>query len=131
MNIVNYRGNITDVNLGGKANSLLQLSQDGINVPEFFVITSALYREFLSDSNLEEIVTGKDYKKIQRSIDGASFSTKLANEILNKYDELGLNLVSVRSSASNEDGVEKSFAGQYETFLDVNRDQLLEKVKDC
>lgn len=39
--------------------------------------------------------------------------------------------VSVRSSANNEDGNEKSFAGQYETFLNVKKEDVLDKIKNC
>ena len=37
-------------------------------------------------------------------------------------------MVACRSSARGEDGAEHSFAGQYDSFLDVTRDELLERV---
>lgn len=47
------------------------------------------------------------------------------------FDALGAKWVSVRSSASNEDGTGVSNAGQYETCLFVDRSHLLESVHRC
>jgi pyruvate,water dikinase len=47
------------------------------------------------------------------------------------FDSLNVALVSVRSSASNEDQTEVSNAGQYETCLFVDRTHLLESVQKC
>ena len=47
------------------------------------------------------------------------------------FDALGVNLVSVRSSASNEDRPEASNAGQYETCLFVDRAHLMQSVQKC
>ena len=47
------------------------------------------------------------------------------------FDALNVEKVSVRSSASNEDRSEASNAGQYETYLFVERDHLLESVRNC
>lgn len=47
------------------------------------------------------------------------------------FDALGTAHVSVRSSASNEDGAQASHAGQYDTFLFVDREHLLESVRKC
>ena len=40
-------------------------------------------------------------------------------------------LYSVRSSCSLEDGNNLSFAGQFETFLDVKKDEIKKKAKEC
>ena len=47
------------------------------------------------------------------------------------FDALKAKLVSVRSSASNEDQTGASNAGQYETCLFVDRPHLLESVRKC
>ena len=51
--------------------------------------------------------------------------------VLEAFDDLGVQQVSVRSSASNEDGVSASNAGQYETYLFVSRAQLLDHIRKC
>ena len=47
------------------------------------------------------------------------------------FDALGVQQVSVRSSASNEDQSLASAAGQYETCLFVDRSRLLESLQKC
>ncbi len=53
--------------------------------------------------------------------------------ILAAYDALddGKAFVAVRSSATAEDLPDASFAGQQETFLNITRDDLVERVKEC
>ena len=53
------------------------------------------------------------------------------NAVYQAFDALGTEKVSVRSSASNEDGAQASHAGQYETFLFVDRAHLLESIRRC
>ncbi|MFF5084936.1 PEP/pyruvate-binding domain-containing protein [Actinoplanes sp. NPDC000266] len=53
-------------------------------------------------------------------------------EIAEAYEALGGGRVAVRSSAPDEDGLEASFAGQYETLLDVEGvDALLGAIETC
>jgi pyruvate,water dikinase len=86
---------------GGKAAWLGKLLRAGVKVPNGFVVTTFI-----------EFPLSRDVKTV----------------ILNKFDELKLEKVAVRSSAAAEDGAEKSFAGQFDTFLDVTRDDLLDKI---
>ncbi len=51
--------------------------------------------------------------------------------IYQAFDELGLKNVSVRSSASNEDKELNSNAGQYETYLFVDKSSLISSIKKC
>ena len=51
--------------------------------------------------------------------------------VLQAFDNLHVEQVSVRSSASNEDGATASNAGQYETCLFVDRDHLMESIDKC
>jgi len=122
-------------NYGGKANSLIKLKQNGINVPKFYIFSSEDYLEFLKYNNLIEEITklseNKEYLKIKEKILNSDFSKEQKEKIYNGYEKINSELVSVRSSANNEDGTEKSFAGQYETYLYVSKANLLEKIKYC
>lgn len=51
--------------------------------------------------------------------------------IYKKFKELDLKIVAVRSSAICEDSKQNSFAGQFETILNVDRNSLMESVKKC
>ncbi|MCR4879864.1 MAG: hypothetical protein K5906_02790 [Bacilli bacterium] len=52
-------------------------------------------------------------------------------EIYSLFDECHFNNVSVRSSAANEDSEDTSHAGQYDTFLFVDKKHLIEKINEC
>lgn len=57
---------------------------------------------------------------------------RLPEDLFARYRALGGGRVAVRSSALDEDGGEASFAGQYETVLDVEgEDALREAVEQC
>lgn len=88
--------------IGGKARGLDELARSGFNVPKGFVI-----------SDIETL--GEDDKKA----------------LLKAFKQLKCQQVSVRSSASNEDGASFSMAGQYETCLYVTKDNFLESVQKC
>ncbi len=55
----------------------------------------------------------------------------LQSSILAAFDALNVRYVAVRSSALNEDGNQAAWAGQLETFLNVTRDTLLERIQEC
>ncbi len=54
------------------------------------------------------------------------------DSVAQKYESMGFGAVSVRSSASTEDGNDFSAAGQFSTFLNVNgKEELKKAIKDC
>lgn len=126
--IIKHNEKIESYNYGGKANSLLKLVSNGINIPKFFILSSHAYQSFLE---FNQISLAKNYQNIKESIDKAIFPEDLKEEIYNLWDEYHFIKASIRSSASNEDGHEKSFAGQYETFLNIEKDNLLKSIKNC
>ncbi|RLC95010.1 MAG: hypothetical protein DRI77_10430 [Chloroflexi bacterium] len=94
---------------GGKGYALARLRQAGFPVPPGFVVTAAAL-----DENEGEMLPS------------------LAAAICDAYRALGKGAVAVRSSALAEDGDAASFAGQYETFLNVaGCDALLTAVRRC
>ncbi|MQL55344.1 pyruvate, water dikinase [Acidianus ambivalens] len=128
---------------GGKGANLGELVSFDIRVPPGFVITSKAYSYFISYNNLElkikSILEEKDSatasEEIKKLIISSRVPPDLENAILSSYDELAKKvgkeiLVAVRSSATAEDIENASFAGQQDTYLNVSRSELIQKVKE-
>lgn len=140
---------------GGKNASLGEmlkhLSPMGINVPDGFATTAEAFRFFLEENNLPEKLSAltknldvKDYVALKAASDkskqlllDAKFSDQFVNEIKSHYNALckkhGRTLdVAVRSSATAEDLPSASFAGQHESFLNINgEDGVVKAVQQC
>jgi pyruvate, water dikinase len=147
---------IDDVPLVGGKNASLgemvrELAARGVRVPNGFAITAEAYRGFLKEGRLDqtirETLEGLDTRdlenlrkrglKIRQAMVSASLPTDLEQAIVEAYDRLsdqarGPVDVAVRSSATAEDLPDASFAGQQETYLNVQgRQALLEACKRC
>jgi len=129
--------------VGGKNSSLGemigQLTPQGINVPTGFAITAYAYRYFIesadlevklrhlfADLNVDDVSNLQQHgKKARQLILSMEFPLELTQAIRTAYQELcdrygeGTD-VAVRSSATAEDLPDASFAGQQETYLNVN-----------
>jgi len=132
---------------GGKGASLGRLVKAGFPVPSGFVITTDAYAECIRandlDAKIEKILVTLDYgdldaleketAKIREMIAGCRFPDDLAGKIVGAYDELGdVPYVAVRSSGTAEDLEGASFAGQYDTYLDIKGGAaLLDAVQRC
>lgn len=132
---------------GGKGANLGDMVQAGLPVPPGFVITSEAYRMMIDSSGLgttiQSILTDIDRSNNQALLDvepqiRSLFSTvvmdpALRAEILERYHDLGNNLsVAVRSSATAEDLIGASFAGQQNTYLNVyGDDELIRHISLC
>ncbi|NNL70748.1 MAG: hypothetical protein HKO70_12380 [Acidimicrobiia bacterium] len=134
----------TDV--GGKASSLDRLVADGFPVPRAAVITARAYRSFVRDAALEpflkELREGPpppadqivaDRERVEAEFLAAPMAADLEEEILGLVGEfLAIGPIAARSSATAEDMVNASFAGQYETFLGLTApDEALDAVRRC
>ncbi len=131
--------------VGGKAANLGEMISAGFHVPRGFVITTAVYNQFLKDNHLDIMICNKlvecenekDVLNIvsdfREKIYQGEFSDSIKNDIRDAYEKLGIfSGVAVRSSATAEDLEDASFAGQQETYLNVRGlDEVLLKVKAC
>ncbi len=116
-----------DVRLvGSKAANLAKLLQAGFPVPTGFVVIVTAFEHFLTANNFDfENAT-------QEGITTARFPEDIEEALWYEFSALGNIPVAVRSSGIAEDLPGASFAGQYETILDVqNADDLLTAVKRC
>lgn len=142
-------------NVGGKNASLgemvRELASAGINVPNGFAITADAYRYFLAEAGIDQQITRlldglnpqnlNDLRRrgaeIRHSIIAAPLPADLEQAIIEAYLALGHDRivpldVAVRSSATAEDLPDASFAGQQETYLNVQGPTaLLDACRRC
>ena len=132
--------------VGGKNSSLGEMLRElttlGIQVPDGFATTAEAYREFLNQGGLAERIHARlaaldvdDVAELARvgtnirdEIRATSLPQQLQDEVLASWRAMdgGKEVaVAVRSSATAEDLPEASFAGQQETFLNVQGEAAL------
>lgn len=149
--ILNFQSPGTDpaelvLKAGGKGANLIRLSQAGLPVPEGFILTTAAYREFVAANGLEERILfalppagaiDPDALEVASQTIRGMFAAgqvppALEADLHFAFTALGSPPVAVRSSATAEDTLELSFAGQQDTFLNIVDDHsLLQAVIDC
>ncbi len=141
--------------VGGKNASLgemyRELARQGVKIPNGFATTAGAYRTFLHEAKLDRVIrdllAGLDTHDlaelrrrgllVRQAIVAAKFPTALERAIVEAYDRLGEGSrtgvdVAVRSSATAEDLPDASFAGQQETYLNVQgHAALLDACKRC
>ena len=131
---------------GGKGANLGEMTSAKINVPSGFVITADAYRDFLKVNGIDILIENgikksvdderkllNESERFRRKIKSGKFPKRLENAIREKYFNLGNNIrVAVRSSATAEDLPDASFAGQQETYLNVQGiESVLNAVRNC
>jgi pyruvate,water dikinase len=137
---------------GGKGANLGEMVKAGLPVPPGFVVTAQAYKQFLEASGLapelEAAVRNLDVDdyaqlretadRLQARIRDAAVPAEIRNEILQAYAKLSRDnqtdalSVAVRSSATAEDTAQYSFAGMFQSFLNVQGEEaLMQAVKDC
>ncbi|HET8748913.1 MAG TPA: PEP/pyruvate-binding domain-containing protein [Ramlibacter sp.] len=138
--------------VGGKCASLGELINAGVRVPPGFALTTAGFRRFMAESGVGEAVrallAGADAgdlealeatsARIRDLIEAQPFSEELEDEVAECYRKLSVRCglpavpVAVRSSATAEDLVDASFAGQQDTYLWIRGiDAVLDRMRRC
>ncbi|MBQ4604364.1 MAG: phosphoenolpyruvate synthase [Clostridia bacterium] len=114
--------------LGSKIENLKTLKSAGINVPEFETFS---FEELInSDEEIKKAIgkcKDKPVSEKSRVLKEAVRKSVRINKAINLSGEK----FSVRSSSCVEDSAENSFAGQFDTFLNVERGDIAEKITDC
>ncbi|MEK7202046.1 MAG: phosphoenolpyruvate synthase [Patescibacteria group bacterium] len=132
--------------VGGKGANLGEMTKASLPVPPGFIITAEAYYEFLRATKLDRIVKKEltnldpeDSKKLnviaatlQKAIQSHPLPGELAKQISKAYDDMGQGPVAVRSSATAEDLPDASFAGQQDTYLNIEgADKVIKAVRQC
>jgi pyruvate,water dikinase len=125
---------ISEKTCGGKATNLSWLVRNGYNIPKGFCISPSLFRESLRQNQLQPLL---DKFVIQLKNDSFSkellaqisdrivqiqFPHQILNQINKELKTLKRSRLAVRSSAVSEDGRQDSFAGIFESLLNVENE---------
>jgi len=133
--------------VGGKGMSLSRLVNAGIPVPDGFHVTTEAYRQFVAANNLQAKILGAlrnadiaqpdSLETVSTTIGKLFTDSKIPSDveaaIREAYDILdNRKSVAVRSSATAEDLPDASFAGQQETYLNIQgTESVWDAVKKC
>jgi pyruvate,water dikinase len=137
---------------GGKAANLGEMTRAGLPVPPGFGITVEAYRRVVGASGLAQEIDRRlaaldvtdpeslqrTSEELQRLLRDVVIPNDVAGAILGAYADLSRKIgrdtarVAVRSSATAEDTAQFSFAGMFQSELNVSGDEnLLRAVKAC
>jgi len=126
--------------VGNKAASLIEMKRQQFPVPNGFVIDRDTYWEILRENRIETVIDdllkqitpvklSNMSVKIRGLFDGLVIGEGIRAKIMDRLSPG--KLYAVRSSGTKEDLEAHSFAGQYETFLNVEAENVIERVVDC
>jgi phosphohistidine swiveling domain-containing protein len=110
--------------LGGKASTLAELKRAGFPVPEGVVVTTEALAQALASAGVGADVRSEDVEAIALPAD-------LAAELSAAIEQLGPGPFAVRSSGVEEDLPGASYAGLYETVLNVAAEDVPDAVRHC
>ncbi len=118
--------------MGGKAAALATLSSTGLKIPTWFVIVPGAFEASLSQAQRQALLEAVEPDEIQTLFDEVQPAPDLMKAVTEQFAALdeGLHYVAVRSSGVQEDGVEHSFAGQFDSFLFVTHEYLPARIVD-
>ena len=135
-----------EASIGAKAASLLQMTKLGLPVPPAFCVTKEAYEVHIAE-HLEKTLAhflktidldGPEEQRstflqtLRKAIRGLPLLPPFQEAIAEELSALSSPLVAVRSSSTLEDLPGQSFAGQYESFLNVPADEAcFQAVKNC
>lgn len=116
------------MNLGSKIENLRVMLKAGLPVPEFETYS---FEELIpSTEKISKALMASEGKTVAEKSallrEAVRESVKVGREI-----SLGEGLFSVRSSSCVEDSAENSFAGQFDTFLNVETKDIAARITDC
>ncbi|HZT45281.1 MAG TPA: PEP/pyruvate-binding domain-containing protein [Gaiellaceae bacterium] len=114
---------------GGKGASLAAMTAAGLPVPPGFVVPAGALEQAIDRERLLAAARAGDHEAaaaVVRAVEPPRVAIEEA------YDELGGGAVAVRSSACAEDSEAASYAGQQETYLNVEgADEVCARIVEC
>lgn len=114
---------------GGKGASLANMTQQDLPVPGGFAVPADVLEACVDVEALRGFARAQDHAAAVKLVEDTA---TVPREVLDAYAEMGGGKVAVRSSASAEDSEAASYAGQQETYLNVEGEEAVRKaVIDC
>jgi len=130
--------------VGGKGANLGEMTKAGFPVPGGFCVTTESYKEFIQSNDLANFIADviKDARLenihqigtiIREKVQHGEIPGQVIQEIMDAVRITGVDAYyAVRSSATAEDLAFASFAGQQDTYLNINGEKpLLDSVRNC
>lgn len=128
--------------VGGKAYNLSRLLQSRLNIPYMHILTTLAFDAFLEQNSLvilhkaltleiplrDKIFIATDLK---RKIHKGKMPQLIQNALHKKIKNVRFHKMSIRSSATIEDGKYNSFAGQFDSFLNIGQKDLIKNIRKC
>ncbi|MCX7922060.1 MAG: PEP-utilizing enzyme [Clostridia bacterium] len=126
--------------IGNKAKFLIQMKNNGFNVPGGFVLSSQIYNDIVNYNGKSKIIKDSLLKLNESNIHETSLEIsnvfsdliipeQIIAEIAKRIDS---KKYAVRSSGAKEDMELFSFAGQYSTFLNISGiDEIVKSIIGC
>jgi len=142
MIVLNQKTSLSKNKVGGKAANLNKLFRSGFVIPTAFALSTSVFESFAKeakvfskildltlDKSLDDLIS--DTAEIQKIILSCNISPDLLSKVKKTLNKANIPLLAVRSSVNVEDGSKFSFAGQFESFLDVNLEEIESSIKKC
>ncbi|MFS1512967.1 PEP/pyruvate-binding domain-containing protein [Chengkuizengella sp. SCS-71B] len=130
-----------DFNLvGGKGYNLSKMYNFGLKIPNGFVITSETYEHYVNSIGLKEKINDivnssqpsfEKSEAIKNFFAEQFIENELKEQISMNLKKISSGVVAVRSSSTVEDLPGMSFAGQYNSYLNVTNKDIIEKIILC
>ena len=130
--------------VGNKAANLSVLLQNGVNVPSGIILKSNAYDLFMEENQIFKEISGfelncddeslieESSRKIRDAIENGRIPEKVIDQLRSYSYLFDFNPIAIRSSGLLEDLPKASFAGQYNTYLNIyGLEEVLNHIKKC
>lgn len=132
--------------VGSKGLFLGKIIKINTNVPFGFIVSTEAFEFFLRENSISSdldayfcsiepsntVLALEKLKLTRKNILNSVFPKTLEKQIVGHYArEFHQSLVAVRSSATIEDGLDFSWAGQFKSYLNVREQNILDFIKKC
>ncbi len=118
--------------VGAKASRLAEMGMQGYPIPKGFVVTTDAFAAFCQYNRIEYEANPDTWEPtLRQDIVNARFPSHLKAAIEGGIAAFPFESYAVRSSATMEDHIAHSMAGQFDTYLHTPKEHLLDRIKWC